>query len=161
MNVVSKLSQNLKERIANTAVDYCKYIIPKMVKSKGNMSRGVIPIITQDKITLGVLEGYEYVIYQNRGFKTFVMKELRGKIIPMKIGGRTVFRYADKINWFDGRRANYVRRDSEGNLMRVDEPRRRWTHPGLMPKNFLEKSLAIAFSKHQNEIKRELLYGSK
>lgn len=146
MNVIPWIDRDLRVELANEIASEVRGYI-RTTWPDSQSYNGVYPRVTEDAVGVRFTKRYEYLKYQNGGFETFVMSELKGKVIPMMIDGELVFRYANprRIGKFDGRRAWYVRRESDGTLYRHEEPRRRWTHPGLMPRNFVEQAIRRVF----------------
>ena len=94
--------------------------------------------VANSRISVGVVEKYHYLVYQDTGFETFVMTALRGKTIPIRsYDGSIAFRKATRINEFRPGRKTYWRRGADGELLPHVEQRRSWVHPGLPKKGFL------------------------
>lgn len=96
------------------------------------------------KFGVGIVDDYEYLVYQDKGFATFVMSSLKGKTVPMIINGQRVFRRASRIGKFRSGRTDYWRRGLDGELIASNEQRRSWVHPGLPPKDFLRDGVEAA-----------------
>lgn len=143
MNVIPWIDQDLRVELANEIVSEVRGYIRETWRDS-DAYVGVYPRVTEDGIGVRFSKRFEYMYYQNGGFETFVMWNLQGKVIPMRIDGELVFRYADRINQFKGGRAMYVRR-VDGELQQQEEPRRRWVHPGLMPRHFVEQAIRRVF----------------
>lgn len=145
---------------ANVACMRCAEFARMQLKSlRGGMYAFYPKVdVNNCKFGVGIVEEYEYLVYQDTGFATFVMKSLRGKTIPMLIDGRMVFRKASRINRFRSGHRNYWRRDINGNLFPSYEQRRSWVHPGLPPKNFIADGVKAAASECADDIFRALCY---
>lgn len=96
---------------------------------------------------VGVVDEYHYLVYQDEGFQTFPMRSLTGKTVPMMIDGNLVFRRVSNVGRFKkGGKPDkiYWRRDDGGMLYPSPEQERRWTHPGLPPKDFIDEGVREA-----------------
>ena len=154
------------ERAMWEAADYARYKVAERASGQLNTLSGgaasFYPTVDMDacKFGVGVVDDYHYLVYQNDGFATFPMWSLQGKVIPMLINGQRVFRRASKINLFSSRQPNptmYWRRNSNGELLQSSEPRRRWVHPGLGRKGFIEAGVEDAARERANDIFHALL----
>lgn len=109
---------------------------------------------------VGIVDEYEYLVYQDRGFATFPMVSLRGKVVPMIINGQLIFRKANGINRFSSRKpgtTTYWRRGADGELVPSVERRRAWVHPGLPPKNFLADGVKEIAAERADDIFHALM----
>ena len=157
MNVLPYLSRDLKTMIANEAVDDIKYYIIAEFKGTGASTAGVYPIVEDGSIGIGILDEYEYLVYQDRGFETFQMHALEGKVVPLPDGeGGVKFRRVKNVGFPTAKKGRYVRRDPSGELYVSEEPRTRWTHPGLMPRHFIEDAVKRGVNYHRLDIAEEL-----
>jgi hypothetical protein len=90
-------------------------------------TRFLTPVVKDGVI--GISSPYKYLIYQNFGTKPRLMKELEGKVIPMK-GGRFVTCKGVGTPGF-------VTLPGGVRMWRDQK----WRHPGIKPTNFLENAL--------------------
>jgi len=151
------LSMSLKRDIADDAVRYVGLLASQRTRYQ-TTKRQFYPIVNPDKdeIDVGIRQEGYYLRYQNDGISTFPMRKLKGRTIPMVIGGHLIFRKANNINdWATGTKT-YWRRGKDGVLRSSIEQRRRWVHPGMAPKNFIEDGIQLAISKNQRRIDAEL-----
>lgn len=139
----------------------CAEIASRQLRSLRGGRNAFYPIVHADegKFGVGVIDQYEYLVYQNDGFSTFVMTSLAGRVVPMLINGQRVFRYASKsrIGRFRSGHTTYWRRDSSGNIIGSGEQRRSWVHPGLPTKGFIEQGVKEVALEKANDLYRALL----
>lgn len=87
--------------------------------------------------------GVDYGYYLNRGFKGFVMKQLIGKTVPIRLkDGTIIFRKATAQNV--GKKQISKRDPKTGMIMTGNKPVA-WRHPGVKPMRFAEKGIMAAF----------------
>lgn len=151
------------ERALRSAADYacdkCAEFAGQRLKSLRGGRRAFYPNVDLDacKFSVGIVDEYEYLVYQDRGFETFVMTALRGKTIPIMTGGGLIFRRATKINeWRSGSKV-YWRRGADGQLLPHEEQRRSWVHPGLPSKNFIRDGVVAAAEERAQDIFEALM----
>lgn len=141
-------------RAADLACDKCAEFAGQRLKTLSGGRQAFYGNVDLDacRFSVGVVEKYEYLVYQDRGFATFVMKELRGKTIPMYLDGVLVFRKASRINeWRPGAKT-YWRRGADGKLLPYEEQRRSWVHPGLPSKDFIRDGVTAAAEESASDI---------
>lgn len=85
---------------------------------------------------VGVKTGLDYVFFQTRGTKPYVMWSLEGKVIPMG-GGQ--FRRAVGVGT-----SGYV--TLPGGVRKWRD--QKWRHPGLKPQRFMEDAVNQAIAYH-------------
>jgi len=139
----------------------CAEIASRQLKTLRGGRNAFYPVVRADegKFGVGIIDQYEYLVYQNRGFSTFVMTSLAGRTVPMLINGQRVFRYASKsrIGRFRSGHTTYWRRDSSGNIIGTDEQRRSWVHPGLPTKGFIEQGIQEVARERADDLFHALL----
>ena len=144
---------------AGFACDKCAEFAGQRLKSLSGGRSAFYPKVDMDncRFGVGIVERYGYLVYQDRGFATFVMSSLRGKTIPMMIDGQLVFRVATGINQFRRGRKVYWRRNADGELFPVEEQRRAWVHPGLPSKDFISDGVKAAAVECADDIYNALM----
>lgn len=146
-----------------TAERACDIAVQKagsMLKSLKGGRDCFYPIVDFDEseIGIGINHEYHYLVYQDRGFASFPMRAIYGKVIPMVIDGELVFRKVTGINqWRPGHRY-YWQRNQWGELVPEYRQRRAWVHPGVGPKNFISDSVDLAILENQDEIDESYLF---
>ena len=113
------------------------------------------------KFSVGVVDEYHYLVYQELGFQTFAMKELRDKTIPLKLDGQIVFRKATGINEFRSGSKTYWRRNVSGEIIPSREQKRAWVHPGMPPKHFIRDGVATAATERADDLFRAIMEDAK
>ncbi len=84
-----------------------------------------------------------YMWMLNNGFKAFVMHQLAGKRIPIRLPtGSIIFRVATAESI--GRRRITARDPKSGRIMAGNRPIA-WRHPGVAPMRFVERGIANSF----------------
>lgn len=109
-------------------------------------------------IGVGVNPDYHYLVYLNRGFASFTMKECLGKVIPIYTNGRLIFRKCTGLNrWRSGNRDYWIR-TSDGELISEYRQRRAWVHPGVGPKHFIDDAIEQAVADKAADIAEAAFY---
>lgn len=106
---------------------------------------------------VGIKTSLKYLMYQERGIQPFLMWWVNGRTVPLacKQGDGPHFRRGSHVGepgWVEIPHRGRVWRDA------------RWRHPGLQPKNFMQKGLQRALTENQQLIKnyaRRMLGGGK
>ena len=144
---------------ADYACDKCAELAGQRLKSLRGGRQAFYPYVDMEncRFSVGVVERYHYLVYQDTGFATFVMTSLRGKTVPMVLNGQLEFRKATRINEWRAGEKTYWRRNADGELVGSVERRRSWVHPGLSPKNFLVDGATIAATERAQDIFEALL----
>ena len=139
---------------ADYACDKCAEYAGQRLKSLKGGRRAFYSNVDMDecRFSVGIVEDYEYLVYQDQGFATFAMRSLRGKTIPMMLDGQLVFRKATGINQWRSGTKTYWRRGTDGELLPSVEQRRAWVHPGLPPKNFVRDACEDAARERAQDI---------
>lgn len=139
---------------ANLACDKCAELAGQRLKSLKGGRLAFYPNVDMDecRFSVGVVDEYEYLVYQDTGFRTFTMTALKGKTVPMIINGQRIFRKVTRVNEFKPGRKNYWYRNTDGELFSQEQQARRWVHPGLPPKNFIRDGAAEAALERANDI---------
>ena len=148
---------------AELACDRCAEYAGQRLKSlrggRGAFYANVYP--DEFRFAIGVVDEYEYLVYQDTGFETFVMTALKGKTVPLMIDGQRVFRKVTNVGQFNTRRpgmTTYWRRDINGKLFGSVERRRSWVHPGLPPKNFIADGATAAAREKAQDLYEALIF---
>lgn len=141
-----QLPDYLCAKLASDAVRVAVQLAPKKT---GKGARGLYAISGDGYFGIGIAQWAYYMYYQNYGFDPFVMYALEGKLIPMHIGGKTIFRYARGV----GERQIEKRDPKTGRILAGNKPIK-WRHPGLKPKNFIEDALRESIRVNLPEIAR-------
>lgn len=140
---------------ARTACDYATEYAGKELRHLKGGRNCFYPIwdAENNDVGVGIVDQYHYLVYQNRGFATFTMKWAIGRLVPMLLpDGTRIFRYCRGVGQFRSGFKDYWYRDIDGNLVPKRKQRRAWTHPGLGPKNFIEKSIESAVKDNEQYI---------
>jgi hypothetical protein len=99
--------------------------------------------------TVGLRTTLNYIMFQDRGIKPFVMWSLEGKVIPIKDPeGATRFIKAVGVG-----QPGYVTLPGNVRVWRDQK----WKHPGLEPKRFMEDAITGAIQQYQPTLKAELM----
>lgn len=106
---------------------------------------------------VGIKTSLKYLMYQERGIQPFLMWWVNGRTVPLacKQGDGPHFRRGSHVGepgWVEIPHRGRVWRDA------------RWRHPGLQPKNFMQKGLQRALTENQQLIKsytRRMLGGGR
>jgi hypothetical protein len=99
--------------------------------------------------TAGLRTTLNYIMFQNRGIRPFVMWSLEGKTIPMKDpDGTTRFIKATRVG-----QPGWVTLPGNVRVWREQ----RWKHPGLEPKRFMEDAITGAIQEYKPTLKAELM----
>ena len=119
------------------------------------------PVVEESDETIdvgvGINPDYHYLIYQENGFKSFTMKWALGRVIPMHIDGRIVFRKCTNLNQFRSGHKNYWQRDANGNLYPRWQQKRSWVHPGHEPVKFIDRAIDDAIAEDNDKIANEVV----
>lgn len=131
------IPRRLTEKIANRAVEECKIY----GRHHGWKSTERIKAYARkDKVGIN-LNGAYWLRFQNDGTRPFVMWSLEGKTIPM---GEDTFRVASGVG--------------ESGFVHIDDVlvwrARKWEHPGITEKHFVDRAVARAFEMYDDEVKR-------
>lgn len=105
-------------------------------------TRYLEPVVA--KGTVGIKVTRHYLMYQNYGFKPFLMTSLEGKYVPMKGGGR-VAKGVGQPGWVTLPGGVRVFRQQK------------WRHPGIKPTHFLEEAIQFAIKKNKQDTKNWLM----
>lgn len=106
---------------------------------------------------VGIKTTLKYLMHQERGIQPFLMWWVQGRTIPLgcKQGDGPHFRRGTHVG-----EPGYVDIPHRGQVWRDQ----RWRHPGLAPKNFMQKGLQRAITENQQLIKdyaRKIIGGGK
>lgn len=146
---------------ADIACDYATALAGKELRHLKGGRSCFYPIWSADenRIGVGIIDQYHYLVYQNRGFATFTMKWAIGRTIPLLLpDGTRIFRYCKGVGQFRSGFKNYWYRDADGNLVPKRRQKRAWTHPGLGPKNFVEDAVMLALEDSEQAIATAYYY---
>ena len=108
-------------------------------KRTGYGGRALQPTQIPGEVGIHVPGDAFYMLIQDQGMAPFIMRGLAGKTIPIRgRDGRIHFRRATAENI--GRR-KITSRDELG---RIVSSKLTWRHPGLVPKNFIDRAIRQA-----------------
>lgn len=142
--IVLPFPEYVTQKVAHDANRYAR----EWAVSQGwKGARHLHPYWTEGKA--GIRSDKMYMIYQNRGFGPFLMKSLEGKIVP--VGRR--FRLAKDVGKPGFVSIPAFRINKQGEVVEFDQKvwrDEKWRHPGLKPKNFLERSISSAIQDNKN-----------
>lgn len=116
------------------------------------------PVVDEesDQIGIGINTNYHYLIYQNNGFASFPMSWAVGRVVPMLINGKVVYRKCRGVGyeqpWMQPNHKNYWQRGIDGDLIPEYSPKLGWVHPGMPPKNFIDDAIEQAIEDNIDEI---------
>ncbi len=132
-------------QIAESAVKYAR----EDFQSRGwsGRSSGSLMAFPREG-TVGIRTTLNYVMFQNRGIKSFVMWSLEGKTIPINDGSGVHFIKATGVG-----QPGFV--TLPGGVKKWRD--QKWKHPGLKPKRFMEDSLQRAITENRSYIQSELV----
>ena len=86
-----------------------------------------------------------HLVYLDKGIKPFIMKNLEGKTIPMRMpGGGIMFRKATNV----GQR-KVIARDEKGHIA---FSKIRWQYPGVSPMNFIQPAINQAIQEWRQNV---------
>lgn len=148
------IPQSLALKISNDAVRYAR----EEMRGFGWSDKALQAIQPMPgEGVVGIKTSLKYLMYQERGIQPFLMWWVNGRTVPLacKQGDGPHFRRGSHVGepgWVEIPHRGRVWRDA------------RWRHPGLQPKNFMQKGLQRAISENQQAIKaytRKMLGGGK
>jgi len=129
------LPPSLAIELSRRAVEIAKDLAPK---DTGRGAAAILP--TSDEGYIGMTMPY-YMQVQDQGAEPRLMTELAGKVVPIRdASGRMIFRSATLENIG---RPKILSRDEKGRPTII---KKMWEHPGLEPKNFVQRSISQAVS---------------
>lgn len=168
-NYNSTYMEHALYNVANDACDRAFAIAGSMLRTlKGGRSAFYPKVdLESHRIGVGIVEQYHYLVYQDTGFASFVMRWALGRTIPIHLpNGKVIYRKCTSVGKFrtgyeghPGRR-NYWYRGADGKLVPKFQQRRSWTHPGLGPKNFIAQGVEGALEAGREELDRAIVYDS-
>ena len=110
-----------------------------------------------EQFGIGVNPDYHYLIYQENGFASFPMKWAYGRVIPMMINGKLIYRRCTGVGELREGYKNYWQRGLDGELMAEYRQKLSWVHPGLPPKNFMADAIYRVQVDRQNDFEAAIL----
>lgn len=116
------------------------------------------PVVNEKngEVGVGLNTDYHYLIYQNNGFASFPMTWAIGRVVPMMINGKVVYRKCRGVGyeqpWMQPNHKNYWQRGMDGDLIPEYGPKLGWVHPGLPAKNFVDDALDQAIAEKRDDI---------
>lgn len=120
----------LARRLSEQALIYARDLAPR------DTGRGIDSLRPISDTGVVGIAGADHMMIQDRGFEGFQMDSLAGKTIPIRTKhGLRIFRTASSSSIGTPR---IITRDERGTLV-LGKPM--WTHPGLVPKNFIEEAI--------------------
>jgi len=130
------------QEISERAVQIARTLAPRKT---GAGAASLRPTRESGRVGIEVPDDFYYMMIQNKGMKPFNMTSLEGKVIPMKgPDGSTQFRTVKGA----GRR-KITTRNAKGQII---NSKIAWRHPGLKPKNFLERGIYQATQRWISEL---------
>lgn len=96
----------------------------------------------------GLKSTVDYVMIQNKGFKSFVMWWAEGRVIPIHDSSGTHMVTAKGVG-----QPGFV--TLPGGVKKWRDAK--WKHPGLEPKNFIEDALTKAIEEYKHPLRAKLL----
>jgi hypothetical protein len=121
-----------EKAIAEDAAKICRTILQKKGWS-ANSSGSIRPVY--GKGVIGLDSTVDYVIYQNKGTKPFLMHWVEGRIVPISDADGTHF-----VRGKDVGKPGWV--TLPGGVRKWRD--QKWRHPGLKPQHFMEDALTKA-----------------
>ena len=101
---------------------------------------------------VGITSTVNYLLIQNRGFDPFVMWWVKNRVVPLGCpqgdGPHIRFGNPDSVGT-----AGYVDIPHKGKVWRS----KRWQHPGLKPKRFMETAISRAVKDSRADIKKAVM----
>ena len=157
------MPSQLELQLYDTANKACDYAYANATEDMKTLKGGrscFYPVvdIKNGKVGVGINADYHYLVYQNNGFASFPMKWAYGRVIPMVVNGKLIFRKCTGINRFQSGHKNYWQRDANGELIPEFKQKRSWVHPGLPPKNFIEDAVDEAVDEDYYDIQEAIIY---
>ena len=142
------LPEPIARQIAARAVQYCR----QDLQGRGwKSARALMPLSQQGMV--GIKTSAKFLMYQEKGIRPFLMKWVKGQIVPLKgPGGTTNFRKGSGVG-----KPGYVNIPGKGRVWR----QQRWRHPGLKPKAFMRSAIQKAITDSHNDIKVEIMRALK
>jgi len=133
-------------RISDRASQHCREDI--IGRGWSNKSTTAISPMPGREGWVGIRTSAKYLIYQNKGIKPFVMYWVEGRRIPIKDSSGThvvTGREPGKPGWVT----------LPGGVRKWRD--QKWRHPGLEPKQFMEKALQKAIEEDRKNIHGTLM----
>jgi hypothetical protein len=137
----------LSEMIARKAVQNARQ---DLVKRNWKSASAIHPYSQEGKI--GITSTVQYLLRQNEGFKPFVMWWVKNRTVPMgcPVGDGPHFRFGNPASVG---KPGYVDIPHKGKVWRT----KRWQHPGLKPKRFMETAIIKAIKDSRSEIQKSVM----
>lgn len=141
------LPADLAQTIADRAMRNARN---DLVKRGWKSASSLRPVSEEGRV--GISSTLNYVLIQNSGFPEFVMWWVKNRVVPMgcPVG--------------DGPHLRFAHPDKVGTPGEVDIPHkgkvwrsRRWQHPGLKPKRFMETAITQAIKDSRADIKKTVM----
>jgi hypothetical protein len=141
------LPQELSQPISEKAAQYAREDIRSMGWS--NKSIDAVSAYPGEGI-VGLQLSEKYLVPQSKGFDPFLMHWVEGRVVPLndKKSGKTYYRFGRGVG-----QPGYV--TLPGGVKKWRD--QKWRHPGLPPKNFLEKAITRAISENKPVIRQHIL----
>lgn len=108
--------------------------------------KAVLPLSGEGLI--GLRTTLKFLMYQDQGTKPRVMKELEGKVIPMRDSSGLHFVRAKGVG-----QPGYVTLPGGVKVWRAEK----WKHPGIKPKYFFENALSSAIKESRGLIQQSIM----
>lgn len=108
----------------------------------------ISPLANRGEGWVGVRTSARYLMRQNEGFGPFVMYWVEGRKVPIKDSSGThvvTGRGAGKPGWVT----------LPGGVKKWRD--QKWRHPGLQPKNFMQKAISKAIEEEKGNIRDSLM----
>ena len=137
----------LADMIARKAVQNAR----QDLRGRGWKSSGALQPFS-DSGKVGISSTLNYLLKQNSGFPEFVMWWVKNRTVPLacKVGDGPHFRFGnpDAVG-----QPGYVDIPHKGRVWR----QKRWQHPGLKPKRFMEKAITQAINDSRSDIQKSVM----
>jgi hypothetical protein len=121
------------------------------LRGRGWKSSGALQP-SSDSGKVGISSTLNYLLKQNSGFPEFVMWWVKNRTVPLacKVGDGPHFRFGnpDAVG-----QPGYVDIPHKGRVWR----QKRWQHPGLKPKRFMEKAITQAINDSRSDIQKSVM----
>jgi hypothetical protein len=137
----------LSELIARKAVQNARQ---DLVKRNWKSASAIHPYSQAGKV--GITSTVNYLLIQNRGFKPFVMWWVKNRTVPLGCpqGDGPHFRFGNPASVGE---PGEVDIPHKGKVWRA----KRWQHPGLTPKKFMETAISRAIKDSRKEIQKSVM----
>jgi hypothetical protein len=142
--MIIPVPEDITFQISRRALEIVKQTAPKKT---GKGAAALLATSSEGSIGVIVPEDVIYMYYQDKGTKPYIMYNLAGKTIPIRLAnGTVIFRKATAENI--GKR-KIVSRNEKGQIMTTKIA---WRHPGLKALQYIEKGMEQAVSEWVHQL---------